>query len=256
MSVLFDTAPGLSERSLRELLARAHGIDTVRVRVAVPEERRFTTAVALGVDPLNAPGGEACFFDTPDLALHYAGVAVSARRVADQRPSLSVTARPVVPHELPARAGPVQALPARGRGAARLLRLLRLAAAHARAVRARGRHRRAEARRARLLSKRQRAFLAAHAPADSTRATCDRSARSTCSRWRWRPRAGRRLRIEVWTYPDSSRVIVVSARAKRGNALNAVGELRSYLVERGIGLSAVQQTKLRAAFAHLADSER
>jgi hypothetical protein len=251
MSILFDTAPGLTERALRELLARAHGIDTVRVRVAVPEERRFTTAASLGVDPLNAPAGEAWFFDTPDLALHHAGVVVQGRRIADQRPSLSVALRPVVPHELapevclsPRFRLDVEALPGFYVCSGTLRgttdeRALDAAIAGRRPI-------------ARVLSGKQRSLLAERAPAVDPG---DLRALGPLDLLRLKVRpdgAPRRLGIEIWTYPDRSRVVVVSARAKRANALAMVGELRSYLVDRGIGLSAVQQTKVRAAaLAHL-----
>jgi hypothetical protein len=250
MSILFDTAPGLTEHALRELLARAHGIDTIRVRIAVPEEKRFTTAASLGVDPLNAPAGEAWFFDTPDLALHHSGVMLQARRIADQRPSLSVTVRPVVPHEL----APEVCLSQRFRLDVEALPGFYVCSGtlrgtpDARALDAAINGRRPLAR---VLSGKQRALLAERAPAFDP---ADLRALGPLDLLRLKVKpdhAPRRLGIEVWTYPDRSRVILVSTRAKRGSALATAAELRSYLVDRGIGLSAVQQTKVRAALAQL-----
>ena len=255
MPVLFDTAPNLSERELRELLARAHGIDTVQVRIAVPEERRFTTAAALGVDPLNAPAGEAFFFDTPDLALHHAGIAVHGRRVADHRSSLTVTVRPIVPHELPARVClskrfrlEVEVLPGSYVCSGSLRgapddHALDVAIAGRRPV-------------TRALSKQQRAFLADHAPAADPDDLRPLGPLDLLKLKVTPEGAERRLGIEVWTYPDGSRVTQISIRAKRAKALPAIAELRGFLVDRGIGLSAVQQAKARAALEQLAGEER
>lgn len=253
MSIVFDAAPRLTEGELRDLLGRAYGIDKVRVKVAVPEERGYATAATLGVDVLNAPSGEAIFFDTPDLTLHHAGVIVRARRIGDRRPHSAVIVRSIVPHELPARIClskrfvlEVDALPGfyvcsgSMKGAPDDHSLEDAIA---------GRRRLSK-----VFSKRQRAFFAAHAPSgvglDDLRplGSIDLLERKLVPEG-----LERRLTVEVWSFPDGSRVTQLTARAKRGKALAVLAEMRGFLAERGVGISAVQQAKTRAALEHFAN---
>jgi hypothetical protein len=253
MAITFDTAPRLTEPELRELLGRAYGIDTVRLTVAVPEEPGFATATALGVDALNAPAGKATFFDTPDLTLQHAGIAVRARRIGDRRPETAIVVRPIDPHELPPRvclskrfALEVEALPGfyvssgsvKGRPDDDVL-----------ADVIAGRRRLSRA-----FSKQQRAFFAEQAPAGVELDDLRALGSIDLLKLKLVPDGlDRRLTVEVWSYPDGSRVTVLSAKAKRAHTLAAFAELRTFLAERGVGISAVQHTKLSQALEHFAD---
>ena len=96
-------APALSPEQLVELLGLLRGVDSVELKLTVPESGRRSAVAALGIDPLEAQIRQVVFFDTPDLALNSTGVVVRARRVAGQAGDDSVVKlRPVVPDELPA----------------------------------------------------------------------------------------------------------------------------------------------------------
>jgi hypothetical protein len=89
----------MSDDDLERLLAVARGADSVELKLTVPDEHHRSTAVALGMDPLDAQMRQVYFFDTPDLALDRHGLVVQARRVLGRGDDSVVKLRPVVPDE-------------------------------------------------------------------------------------------------------------------------------------------------------------
>ena len=57
----------------------------------------------------------------------------------------------------------------------------------------------------------------------------------------------RRLVAELWLYPDDSRILELSTRIRSGDAFQAAAEVRAYLAEHHVAVSAAQQTKTRRA---------
>src|SRR6476646_11573829 len=98
------TAPraGLSDEELQKLVALIEDVDSIELKLTVPEPAQLSTARALGLDPLRAQIRQVLFFDTPDLALDSHGVVVRARRSQKKGDDTVVKLRPVVPSELPA----------------------------------------------------------------------------------------------------------------------------------------------------------
>lgn len=71
--------------------------------------------------------------------------------------------------------------------------------------------------------------------------------------WKVVPKTfGRKLTMELWQLEDSSRILEVSMRAAPELADQRLEELASYLESRGFDTSTQQETKTRAALAHLA----
>src|SRR6476646_5868438 len=97
------TAPraGRSDEELQNLIALIKDVDSVELKVTIPEAAQLTTARALGLDPLEAQIRQVFFFDTPDLALDKQGLVVRARRSQKKGDDSVVKLRPVVPSELP-----------------------------------------------------------------------------------------------------------------------------------------------------------
>src|SRR6478752_4374202 len=97
------TAPrsGLSDEDLQNLVALIKDVDSVELKLTVPEPAQLTTARALGLDPLEAQIRQVFFFDTPDLALDKQGLVVRARRSQKKGDDSVVKLRPVVPSEMP-----------------------------------------------------------------------------------------------------------------------------------------------------------
>ena len=76
-------------------------VDSVELKLTVPEATGRSALAALDIDPLNAQIRQVVFFDTPDLALDRAGMVVRARRVQGAGDDSVIKLRPVVPETLP-----------------------------------------------------------------------------------------------------------------------------------------------------------
>ena len=96
------SSPGLSDEQLPEVLALIKQSKTVELKVTVPEGTYRSTALALGIDALQAQLRQVVFFDTPDLALNKSGVVVRARRSQGGADDTVIKLRPVVPSDLAA----------------------------------------------------------------------------------------------------------------------------------------------------------
>ena len=216
-------APTLSPEQTGELLSLARSSDSVELKLTVPETQHRSTAVALGMDPLEAQIRQVFFFDTPDLALDEAGVVVRARRIQGKGGDSAVKLRPVVPDELPTslRRSPsfrveVDALPG-GFVCSGALK----SAVGTEDVKT-GRRRRAAVRK--LFSKEQRAFYAEHAPEGSSWTTCPSSGPILVLKLRFTPEGlGRRLVAEMWLYPDGSRILELSTRCAHARGVPGGG---------------------------------
>mgnify|MGYP003461007763 CR=1 FL=1 len=252
VSTAFDTAPQLSDEELREELDLARGAASAEVRATVPEEHAYTTAAALEVDPLAARMRQAFFLDTPDLLLHQAGIVVRARRIRHGAPESDIRLRNVLPSELP---GPVR------RSTRFVVEVDAMPGSHVCSASLRGAPEDAAMREAiagrrplrKLFCKEQRRFFAAHAPAGIELDDLSVLGPIELAKVKFAPRElARKIRLEIWNYPDASRVIELATRCRPDEALDAIAEVRAFLTDRGIGLSAVQQAKTRTALEHFA----
>src|SRR5262245_27453293 len=91
----------MSGDELSELVGLMSSSDSVELKVTLPVGQLRATAEALQLDPLDAQIRQLFFFDTPDLKLSKAGVAVRARRIQGRSGDSIVKLRPVKPDELP-----------------------------------------------------------------------------------------------------------------------------------------------------------
>jgi hypothetical protein len=105
----------------------------------------------------------------------------------------------------------------------------------------------------RLLSKEQRAFYAEHAPEGV--GLDDLSLLGPIFVLKLKgvpPGANRKMVVELWLYPDGSRILELSTKCRPGEGLQVAGEVRALLAERGVNLAGVQQTKTRTALNYFA----
>jgi hypothetical protein len=242
--------PGFSDSQLRELIELTRGADSVELKLTVPDEDTGSTVDALGLDPLEARLRQVFFLETPDLDLNRSGVVVRARRTQGRDDDSVVKLRPVVPDELPAEvrsaAGfgvEVDAMPGgfvcsgsyKGDTAK-----VREAAAGERPLR-------------KLFSGEQRRFYAAHAPdgIELDHLTVLGPVHVLKLK-RLLEDLGRKLAVELWFYPDGSRILELSTKCEPGEAFQVAAETRAALSERGINLSGKQETKTRAALEYFA----
>ena len=253
------TAPKpLTGEQLGEMLALLRGADTAELKLTVPESERFAALQALQVDPLDARIRQVFFFDTPDLALNAAGVVVRARRIQDAVADTVVKLRPVVPADLrdelrkdPSFGVEVDAMPggfvcsASFKGQS-TNDAVKEAVAGGRSIR-------------KLYSKAQRAFFAEHAPDGIDLDGLAVLGPIPVLKLKLRPAEfGRKLAVELWNYPDGSRILELSTKCAPSEVFQVAAEARAHLTGVGVDVSGKQQTKtataLRFFAKHLAEA--
>jgi hypothetical protein len=246
-----DAPPKLLTPQLEELLGLIGDADSVELKLTVPDEDRQSAAAALGVDPLDARLRQVFFFDTPDLALDRAGVVVRARRTQGAPDDTVVKLRPVVPAELPAELRArqdfvveVDAMPGSFVCSGSFKGQAKGAVSEAAAGRQPLR---------KLFSKPQRAFFAAHAPAGVELDDLSVLGPVHALKLKLSPEGlGRKLAVELWLYPDGSRILELSTKCAPDEWFEALTKSRDFLLGAGVDLSGEQATKTRAALGYFA----
>jgi hypothetical protein len=240
-------AARLSDGQLSELLSLSAEVDSVELKLTIPESEHLEVAVSLGMDPLDAQIRQVYFFDTPTLSLDAQGVLLRARRVQGRDGDSVVKLRPVLPGELPAalraREGfsvEVDALPGQLVCSARLKR--KVPNADIRGVVT------ARAPLRKLFSKPQQALLSERGPTGVDIDDLVVLGPILVLKLKFEPEGlDRRLTAELWLYPDGSRVLELSTKSTPEQAFTAVAEMRGFLAQRGVDLSGEQQPKTRKA---------
>jgi hypothetical protein len=245
-------APVLNAEQLGQLLALVHTADTVELKATVPDSDRRSVVAAFGMDPLEAQIRQVAFFDTLDLALNRAGVVVRARRVQAKPGDTVVKLRPVVPDSLsPAlRASAsfgveVDAMPGGFVCSASMKGVatdadVKAAMAGSRPIR-------------KVLSKEQRSFFRAHAPAGIDLDQLEMLGPINVFKLRFKPPDfDRRIVAELWMYPDGARLLELSTKTTPAEAFEVAVATRALLGTKGVDLSAVQQTKTKTALEFFA----
>jgi len=241
------TRPVLSDAQLGEMLALMKGSDSVELKLTIPELHQRSALRALGIDPLDAQVRQIFFFDTPDLALQNAGVAVRARRVQRKGDDSTVKPRPVVPSDLPEelRRSPafnveVDAMP--GGYVCSASYKGKIAAGEVKQVLGGGQQIR------KLFSKPQRAFYEQHAPDGMALDDLSVLGPITVLKLKWQPPDfKRRVVAELWFYPDGSRILELSTKCKPDEAFQVAAETRAFLATKDIDTTGEQQTKTKTA---------
>ena len=240
----------LTDEQLVEMLGLIRGADSVELKLTVPLAGQRAAAEAMGLDPLEGQIRLVCFFDTPELALYNHGLVVRGRRVQGRNDDTVVKLRPVVPDELspelresPQFGVEVDAMPGgfvcsgSMKGVPRKCTVQDVV--------------RGDAPLRKLLSRDQRALYAAHAPEGIE--LDDLSLLGPIFVFKLKgvpPGAGRKLVVELWLYPDGSRILELSTKCAPGEALQVAGETRAFLAERGVDLLGEQQTKTKTALEY------
>ena len=242
-----DSKSRLVGDDLIRLLDLMKDADSVELKLTVPEGSQRSTVAALGLDPLEAQIRQVFFFDTPDLALNDAGVVARARRVQGRAADSVIKLRPVVPAELPAdlRRSPafvveVDAMPG-GYVCSATLKSRLPAKNVLRSVSGeRPVHK--------LFSKEQRAFFAAHAPSGLELDDLLVLGPIFVLKLKVQEETfSRPLVVEMWLYPDGSRILELSTKCLPNEGLDVALELRRFFEGKGIEISDQQQTKTKTA---------
>ena len=99
-----------------------------------------------------------------------------------------------------------------------------------------------------LFSKGQRAFYKAHAPAGLSMNSLLTLGPSFVLKAKHQPKDfDRRVGVEMWLYPDGSRILEISTKCLPDEGFQVGAEFKAYLAKQGIMLGAKQETKTKAA---------
>jgi len=242
-----NPVPVFSHDDTLRMLKLIKGSNSVELKLIVPLTDQRTTIKALGLDPIEAEPRQAFFFDTADLALNRAGLIVRARRIRGGLGDTVVKLRPVDPATIDAdlrRSASfkieVDALPGgfmwlgSGKGTCPAREVLD-AADGKDPLRS-------------LFSKEQAPFYDQHAPAGIELNSLLTMGPVFLLKARHQPKNfDRRITVEMWFYPDGSRILEISTKCLPAEAFQVAAEFKSFLVDSGIAISAGQETKTKAA---------
>jgi hypothetical protein len=236
----------LRDDELEGLLALAREADYLQLKLVVPEEMGEATCAALDIDLAVASTRRVYFLDTPDLVLDRYGVVVRVRSIEREPDDSVIKLRPVVPRELPHGLRhskrfvvEIDGMPGNyvcsGALKARLgIHDVERTIAGERPLDA-------------LFSKRQLALLAAHAPAGLRINDLGILGPIAVRRCKVVPDGlGRALAVELWTYPNSSRILELSTRCPADQARRVAAQTAATLRALGVSFDGAQRTKTRA----------
>jgi hypothetical protein len=237
----------IPDDDLPRLLALLEQVESVELKLTVPEDQQRSTIAALGLDPLDAQIRQVFFLDTPDLALDRQGVVVRARRVQRSDADAVVKLRPVVPSELPQRLRrspgfgvEVDAMPGAFVCSASMSGTVDSAAVR--------RSMAGERPIGKLFSKAQRAFYEEHAPREVALDDLTVLGPIFVLKAKSVPKGlGRKLVAEMWLYPDNTWIFELSTKCAPSEAFQVAAQARAFLAEKGVELGGEQQTKTRKA---------
>jgi hypothetical protein len=244
------TTTNYSGQQLVQVMKLIKGSGSIELKVVVPVKTHRATIESIGLDPVEAQPRQAYFFDTTDFALNKAGVVVRARRIQGGRADTVIKLRPVDPSavdrdlrrsdsfkiELDAMPGGfVCSASLKGRCTGQEVLDVTTGDAPLRS----------------LFSKEQLAFYAKHAPARVSMEALVTLGPTYLLKARHNPKSfNRGIVIEMWLYPDGSRILEVSTKCLPEEAFQAAVEFKAYLANCGIPLVESDQTKTRAAMEY------
>ena len=236
-----------SMEQIKEILALAKNSKSIEIKLSIPASGHRATIASIGLDPVEAQPRQVFFFDTPDMALNRAGIIVRARRIQGGTADTVVKLRPIDPTTVDADlkrsesfkveldimpGGFVCSASYKGNATGEEVREVVNGEKSLRSI----------------LSKGQRALFEEHAPAgidlNDLRIlgpTFLLKAKHKAEDFPYP------LTIEMWLYPDGSRILEVSIKCEPHQAFQVGAEFKAYLASKGIEVTAAQQTKTRTA---------
>ncbi len=247
-------AKTLDGAQLSELLKEMARSDSVELKLTVPDSDIRSAVSSLDLDPLEAKIRQITFYDTPDLDLNAAGVVVRSRGIQGGAGDTAVKLRPL-PLGLAKGKGlkemgiEVDAMPG-GFVCSGTIKNVTTAAAVRKVVLG-------KAKIGSIFSKRQKAFFGDHAPDGLTLKDLSVLGPITILKLKFSPKALKTPMVaELWMYPNGSRILELSTKATPAGALQVAAETRVFLAERGVDLTAAQQTKTKTALNYFASQLR
>jgi hypothetical protein len=239
-----------SDQEVAKILKLLKGSGSMELKVVVPVPTHRATIESIGLDPVEAQPRQAYFFDTTKFDLNKAGVVVRARRIQGGRADTVIKLRPVDPStvdrnlrrsesfkvELDAMPGGfVCSASLKGRCTGQEVLDVTAGKAPLKS----------------LFSKEQRDFYAKHAPPRITMESLVTLGPTYLLKAKHNPaNFNRGIVVEMWLYPDGSRILEISTKCLPEEAFQAGVEFRAYLANCGIPLIESDQTKTKAAMEY------
>jgi len=244
----------LSDDQIVEMIDLLKGVDSVELKLTVPESQTRSTVVSLGMDPLDAEIRQVVFFDTPDLALNQSGVVLRARRLQGGKGDSVVKLRPVVPETLgselrssPSLGVEVDAMPGGFICSASMKGRLTSKQVWESV--------KGERQTRDLFTKEQRAFYKEHAPEGLRMSDLKVLGPITLLKLKFVPKDfDRSMVAEMWMYPNGSRLLELSTKCRPSETFQVAAESRAFLVKRGVDISGEQQTKTKTALRYFSSA--
>jgi hypothetical protein len=242
--------PVLSAEDVAKAFALSKKSTSIELKLTIPTTGHRATIKRLKLDPVEAQPRQAFFFDTPNLDLFKAGVVVRARRIQGGRGDTVIKLRPVEPDhvdpDLRRTAGfkiELDMMPggfvcsASFKGACTNKEILEVSAG--------------DTPLSELFSKAQRAFYEAHAPAGLSLDSLVTMGPVFLLKGKHLPKDFERgITVEMWLYPDGSRILEVSTKCLPEETFQVIAEFKAYLAKCGIELSGAQEPKTGTALAY------
>ena len=242
-----ELAKPLSGEDLGRILQLGKGSNSIELKLSVPMSIQRATVRSIGLDPVEAQPRQAFYFDTPDLALNRAGVVVRARRIQGGRADTVVKLRPVEPSTIDRELR---------RSAAFKVEVDVMPGGYVCSASFKGVCTGQEVQEvadgslalSKIFSKEQRAYFRQHAPAGVTLDQLVLLGPTFLLKAKHQPKNfDRPLTVEMWFYPDGTRILEVSTKCLPEEAFQVGAEFKAYLADRGIALGAKQEPKTKTA---------
>jgi len=240
----------LTDEEQDELLELTKDSDSVELKVSVQDDEHTTTSRVLELDPIEAEIRQVYFFDTPDLALNAAGIAVRARRIQGGEADTVIKRRPVVPSEIPkdfrlsdSMKVEVDLLPGSFIASASM----------------KGKTDPSDVKKAvageleikELFSQEQKDFFKFYVP-DGVDLNHLLALGPILTLKLKQPveELGRKLVAEAWFYPNNTRILELSTKCLPDETFQVVVETRNFMISKGITLEGEQKTKTKTALQY------
>jgi len=239
--------PRFSPEDTIKAFELAMGSKSIELKMSVPVKDYRATMACIGFDPVEVQPRQVYFFDTPDQSLNKAGLIVRARRIQGGSGDTVVKLRPVDPATIDAKLRDsrnfkieLDAMPggyvcsASAKGVCSGQEVLDVIDG---AVSLRS-----------LFSNEQHDFYDAHAPEGIKMKSLIPLGPTFLLKAKHQPKKFKRgITVELWLYPDGSRVAEISTKCLPVEAFQVAAEFKSFLAGCGISISSIQESKTKTA---------
>lgn len=240
----------LTDEEVSELLKLTKDSDSVELKVSVQEDDHTSATQALGLDPIEAEIRQIYFFDTPNLALNAAGIAVRARRIQGGTADTVIKRRPVVPSEIPKDFRLSDSMK---------VEVDLLPGSYIASASMKGKTDPSDVKKAvageleikKLFSQEQKDYFKFYRP-DGVKLNDLVPLGPILTLKLKQPveELGRELVAEAWFYPDNTRILELSTKCMPDETFQVVTETRNFMVSKGINLEGEQKTKTKTALQY------